>query len=389
MADHIPFMTGDDGVRLLKAHFSDSSMIRIPLDRAEKLIGKLPPSSSFWIDPCVDGLDDLESRKNSWIEFMKDCSHFDKIGSPGFHSKPVMSEVQSFVNAIMNKCAAYRPSGITVPQIPLIDGSERNKINRALADATGTWKSDSNFQGKLIIPLIATHKDHFNGKKARTPKIQQAERCYNDSNADGTWVVDQSVLDESGSVSLRSARFASVISFHEELNEKISGSIRIAGPYWGLNLVLWARGLVTHPAIGLGSGYQYFLAGGQGSMPSVRIALPSLRRRVLHNETLRQWLTKAIQKLAPSHPAHVEFSHILHRFDELGQLERAKEQIAAFYKHWFNSIAAVPIGGRSMAMFQDLSASYALGKSLPEFSADEGAARKAESIAEALMMSCL
>ena len=41
-----------------------------------------------------------------------------------------------------------------------------------------------------------------------------------------------------------------------------------------------------------------------------------------------------------------------------------------------------------MALFQDLSTAYALGKSLPDLE-DEGTGRRPEAIAEPLMLSCL
>ena len=54
----------------------------------------------------------------------------------------------------------------------------------------------------------------------------------------------------------------------------------------------------------------------------------------------------------------------------------------------FNLIAAAPKAGRSMVLFQDLSAAYALGKSLPDIE-EEGTARRPESVVEPLMLSCL
>ena len=47
----------------------------------------------------------------------------------------------------------------------------------------------------------------------------------------------------------------------------------------------------------------------------------------------------------------------------LGEPRRAREQVATFYKGWFDMIAAAPKAGRSMALFQDLSSAYALGSS--------------------------
>jgi hypothetical protein len=339
-------------------------------------------------------MDDLKSRRsqpgkrNSWFDFMSDFPHFVKIGDHAYYERPVQEEADAFVKAVMEKCAGYKPAWISVPQFPLVDSSDRNKINRALAKATGKWKSSSGFSGRLILPLVFTHQDQVNGKTARNPKVQQAERCYRESQADGVWVVENSLKDESGSSTLRETRFPGIIALHEELNDRISSNIRIAGPYWGLNLVLWARGLVNYPAIGVGSGYQYFMAGGPAKQPGVRLALPSLRRRVDIGSQLRKWLDMATAKLSSSHPTYMEFNEIKKSYTVLSGQDQAREQVAVSYKKWFDIIAAAPRIGRSMALFQDLSAAYALGKSLPKLTST-GTDRRPEAVAESLMLSCL
>ena len=394
MAEHIPIITGEGGGNLVRKHYSDSEIVRVPLERAAKLLPLVPSNAKIWMDPSVDGMDDLTTRsskpdkRNSWFDFMNRLANFQKIGAPAYHAKPLPPEVFSFVKAVMDECAIHKPAWITVPQLPLVENSDRNKINRALAVATGKWKSSSGFAGRLILPLVLTHQEQVNGKVARNPKVQQAERCYHEAQADGLWVVDKSLTDDSGSATLRNKRFPGLIGLHDELDARITSKIRIAGPYWGLNLVLWARGLVDHPAIGIGSGYQFFLSGGHSNKPTTRIALPSLRRRVVVGPQLKVWLDKAISKLASSHPAHAEFSDIKKNFTVLSEPERAREQVAKFYKQWFDIIAAVPKAGRSMALFQDLSAAYALGKSLPDL-VDEGTARRPEAVVEPLMLSCL
>ncbi len=395
MAEHIPFITGEDGANLVRQVYHDSDIVRVPLDRATRFLPLLPKSSKVWLDPCVEGMDDLKTRRsqpgrrNTWFDFMGQFPNFQKIGAPSYHAGPVSSEVQAFVKAVMDKCAATnKPAWITVPQIPLVNDSSRNKINRALAVATGKWKSTSGFAGRLILPLVFTHQEQLNGKMARNPKVQQAERYYHEAQADGFWIVDKSLMDESGSSMLRNKRFPGIIDLHKELNERISSKIRVAGPYWALNLVLWASGLVDHPAIGIGSGYQFFMAGGHSKQASAKLALPSLRRRVGVGLQLKTWLNEAIAELSPSHPAHAEFSKIKSQYTVLSESSRARKQVAVFYKQWFDTIASTPKAGRSMALFQDLSAAYALGKSLPNLK-EQGTSRKPEAVAEPLMLSCL
>jgi hypothetical protein len=81
-------------------------------------------------------------------------------------------------------------------------------------------------------------------------------------------------------------------------------------------------------------------------------------------------------------------ANIRRGYTVLSQQDQAREQVARFYKRWFDSIAAAPVAGRSMALFQDLSAAYALGKWLPD-GVEQGTAHRPEAVAEPLMLSCL
>lgn len=392
MADHIPNVTGDEVAGLVSRYFGDSALARVPLDRVAKVTLTLPKTPKLWIDGSFDGFDDVDSRrstvddKNTWFESMSALKAFDSFCK--CLDSPIQSTVNLIVNEHLNLCASHKPAWISVPQLPIVDGANRNKINRALAKATGKWKSSHAFSGRLILPLIFMHQKQLTKKTERNPKVQQAEKCYHDAQADGFWVVDQSLVDDNGSSTLHQKRFPGIISLHEELNDKITSKIRIGGPYWGLNIVLWAKGLVDFPLVGVGSGYSYFVAGQKGRNPSAKIAIPSLRRRVRVTPNLASWLDKAISGLATSHPARTEFADIKKNLTLFKDTARAKEQVAGFYKKWYDGIAAAPAAGRSMALFQDLSAAYALGKSLPPLD-DESTARRPESVAEPLMLSCL
>lgn len=394
MSDYIPLISSEDAGTLANRVFRDSAVMRVSLDRAARLITNAPRASKIWIDPGVDGCDDIDNRRstpgnrNSWFDFMTVLPHFEKFAQTGFIAKPTQPEVDAFVKEVLNRCMAYKPSWITIPQLPTTNGTERNKINRSLALAAGEWKSSSGYSGRLILPLVFTHQEQVNGKTNRNPKVQLAERCYRDAQADGFWVVDKSLTDDNGSATLRNMRFPGIIALHDELNGKIASKVTIGGPYWGLNLVLWAKGLIDFPLIGVGSGFQFNLSGGPSRSASVKIAIPSLRRRVGVGPTLTRWLDASIAKLANSHPAHAEFVDLRKKLTVLNQSIRAREQVATFYKQWYDGIAAAPKAGRPMALFQDLAAAYALGKSLPAIEG-EGTARRPEAVAESFMMSCL
>jgi hypothetical protein len=393
MADHIPFITSQDSLKLASRYYSDSNFARISIDRADVFVSGLANTTKLWLDPSVDGLDDAEPRRpredrpNSWFEFMQQFVGFDEIGQETFWIKPNTDVVDKFVSALLDFCNKYKPAWLTIPQLPIVSDSSRNKINLALAKATGKWKSRRNFSGRLILPLVFTHQNQLNGKTERNPKVKQATRVYHEAQADGFWVVDQSLTDDSGSKTLRRPRFPGIVDLHTELNVEIPSRIRIAGPYWGLNLVLWARGLIDYPAIGVGTSYQYFLAGGFVNTPAACVAIPSLRRRVGVGR-LVHWLDKATKILGTNHPASVELIQIRRQIQLLSASDVAREQVAKFYKSWYELIASKPPAGRSLALFQDLAAAYALGRSLPEFE-DEGTARRPESVAEPFMLNCL
>src|SRR5271156_2801933 len=115
MAEYIPFVTGEDAGRLVQRLYPDSEIVRVPLERAKNILPllRMNNSSQVWLDPMVDGMDDLEARrsqpgkKNSWFEFMSAFENFDKIGALAYHTMPISSEVNAFVKAIMDRCATY------------------------------------------------------------------------------------------------------------------------------------------------------------------------------------------------------------------------------------------------------------------------------------------
>jgi hypothetical protein len=217
-----------------------------------------------------------------------------------------------------------------------------------------------------------------------------AKQCYEASGASGIWAVDSSLSDQEGSGTFDKVRFPAIIKLHEELNALLpNNKIAIAGPYWGLNLVLWARGLITNPAVGLGNTYQYHLPGGlvmkQGK---TRVALPPLRRWAVASSQLKSWLQQSIAKLSPGDSARTALEDLEMNFSKL-QIQ-GREQIAGFYRDWLNELETVPQQGRALALYQQLSSAFVLGRGLPELpKKDEQAARRPERVAKQLMLVCL
>ena len=70
MADHIPFVTSKDTLELAWNCYGDSQILRVPLDRADKL--KLKDPAKMWLDPCVDGLHDSakHDKTDYWLKLM-------------------------------------------------------------------------------------------------------------------------------------------------------------------------------------------------------------------------------------------------------------------------------------------------------------------------------
>lgn len=396
MADHIPFITSSATLELAQTLYADSAYFRVPLEHAEK-VRESGSSVRLWVDACVDGLDDLGSRspdpaknrkRSQWYSCTCEFPGFERIADPGFQARPDKQIVRRFVKAALDRCLQEKPALISVPQLPLHSDTSRNKINRALADATGHWRATARYPGRLVLPVILT--DQQQTTKARTPRIEQAARNYEDSDAAGFWMVDSSLEDDSGSETLRAARFPGLLAMHEELAERVQTDLKIGGPYWGLNLALWARRLIDYPAVGVGTGYRYFLSGGIATSPSARMPIPPLLRRARASSELKQWLDGVLAAVPKTESAHDAFSSLKRHFTMDG--DRGRLLIAKFYKEWFNGLASHPPAGRSMALFQELSAAYALGKSmlmnLPLPSV-EGTAKKPEAVAAQLMMCCL
>ena len=387
MAEHIPFITGKDVKYVAAAAFGDSDFVRVAAHQSESL---WPSNGWLWIDPAVDGLDDWQTKLNfknkRWLKYIRSLKQYDRIADHGFWTRPVKNVVAEFVESVLGKCLAFNPDWITVPQLPLVAGSSRNKINRALATATGDWRANTAFSGRLILPVLLTHQNLVNRKTARNPKVGQAQKCFVDARADGIWVVEIDLDDDSGASNMRN-RIESLIQLHTELNAAISASIRVAGPYWGTNLVLWSQGLIDYPAIGVGGGFQYMTAGGRGTTPTPRVAIGPLRR-IAGLSGLQTWLGKAMAKVTASHPVHKEFLALSKQLPHSLALRQARLHVARFYKKWFDTIATVPPQGRSLALFQDLSSAYALGKTLPQLDRTEKS-RKPQAVAEPLMLNCL
>ena len=389
MATHIPFVNTQEDCRLLKRYYMDSDIVRVSLEKFGSIKSQLPHGLTLWVDPGIDGCDHhLENDGVSLPEYIKCFKEYEIFTSRAAITKPEFSRLKVFATDVLNRCWRLKPSWITIPQLPLIEDASRNKINMTLTKAAYEWKIETQFRGKLILPLIFTHQKQLVGKTQWRPQADSALKRYHKVGADGIWVVDSSLSDQMGTGTFR-ARFPALIDLHKYIRSSYPrGTIVVGGPYWGVNLILWARGLCDYPAIGLGSAYKYYIPGGHLQRGKTRIALPPLRRCAVVGH-LKGWLEKSLEKLNPKDKAFTEFSELRGKYDSLLIPSAARDQIAKFYKNWYDGIAQSPSVGRSLALYQDLSSAYVLGKQLPTLPRAGSSATRPERVAEYYMLNCL
>lgn len=392
MADHIPFVNGIADCRTFAAHYHDSCMVRIPLEKIKGI--KRPDNVPLWLDPGIDGYEHSLCQRSpwsSWASYIKQFRENMLLATEEGVKNPDKDKLKSFVGSVLDKCKELSPEWITVPQLPITEGNSRNKVNRALARAAYDWKAAKGFSGEFVLPLIFTHQQQVRIKTNWMSKLQVARKCCTDAQARLVWVVDSSLCDQDGNGTFPK-RFAALVNFHEDLRQLFQKEKIIAGPYWGMNLVLWARGLSEHPAISLGTGYQYRISGsppGSRGKRKSRIALAPLRRRAVMSSELKAWMETAISSLNPKYEAYKQLLRLRENAQSLQERNASRRQTAEAYKKWFDGIQQVPPAARALTLYQDLSLAYVLGKQLPPLPKAEAAARNPSIVAQQLMLNCL
>jgi hypothetical protein len=393
----IPFITGKEVCGLITELYADAPMAKIGLYQLGKLKDCLP-SSRLWIDSGTDGLDDLskgtpnkdkdDDPRKAWYDVITSFPGYQQIADPAFQKAPTKAVVEKFVDAALSACLFYKPAAISIPQLPHVENSGRNKINRLLAEAAAKWqlKHPKVF---LILPVILNHGSQSDSKTVRNAHVKLAAQCLTTSKAQGCWIVDASFNDEDQSADKRRERMHGLVSFHQEFNAATNTlqCLRIGGPYWALNLLLWSRGLIDQFGIGVGTGYRYYLSGGFPSSGTAKIAIEPLFRRAKVGIELRDWFVATLKSMEPTHPFHKQLTQLKPLATTTSST--ARRQTAIFYRSWIDSLAAAPQTGRAMTLFQSLSIAFSYGKQMADELSDEGATRRPESIAEPLMLNCL
>jgi hypothetical protein len=397
---YIPFANFPSDWQSVNSLYPDAAGCRITLRALQECVTTNLPTARLWVDAEVDGLhspDIFDPTKTAYEKYRLYVEQF--VNSRTLSDQSDKATASAFVSSVLDsvlKTVSKTKANlgyISVPQLPCIPGAERNKINRTLAKLTLEWRSKNQSQWptgrppRLILPVIfAKTRGQMDAKTDRNEKVRLAVDCFEASGADGTWVVDATLNDHT---SLKNERLPGVIHFHEELNAKLPpDAITIAGPYWGLNLILWARGLVRFPGIGVGRAYQYKVPGSGPQAGNVRVALAPLKRLALWSG-LTTWLPDTLKGLTKSDPAQTDFSTLLKNLKFLQEKERARGQVAQFYKDWLARLESVPAGGRSLALYQDFSAAYVLGRKLKRLPQEQEDTPDPALIAKQFMINCL
>src|SRR5205085_4703248 len=103
--------------------------------------------------------------------------------------------------------------------------------NRSLAAAAAKWRTARGFKGNLVLPLILVHVEQVHFKPRRATIVKQAEGRRARATAEGIWIVNSGLDDQSGSRT-NGKTFPGLVSLHEECRAVAPDSTFIvAGPY--------------------------------------------------------------------------------------------------------------------------------------------------------------
>lgn len=389
-APFVPFIRGLSDEDIFNGHYTDAPFIRVGLDRGTRLTTLATAKRRLWIDVGLDGVESafVPHGDKNWKAYINQFGDMSSFVDQTFLSKPDRKKIEPQISAMLSRAATHSPAYISVPQLPYEGRSSHNKINRVLADITADWRK--NHQAiRLILPIILTGQQQLNGKTERNPIIKQVAGLTSKFGFDAVWSVDSSLEDQAGTGNFERLRFPGIIAFFEELRTAASPEMLVAGPYWGLGLVLWSRGLITHFGIGMGNSYRYHLPGGVLMEPKARVAIGALRRWTSSSNALRDWFASEQAKLPPGSPEQNEFRTLQSQYPALLDSKITKKQVARTYRQWLDKIIAVAPAGRALALYQDLSAAFVTGKMLADLPDETGPSRRPDRVAEQLMLNCL
>ncbi|MCC5823871.1 MAG: hypothetical protein LAT64_08995 [Phycisphaerales bacterium] len=403
----IPVIRNKTEAAIVKSTMPETDTVRISVDLLETM--PKPTGLRLWVDLAFDGFefvfgDDKEIWKQApsgWHKWAQSLQCVDCMATEEAARNAAQGDIDRLVASAMDRAAEFDPAAISVPQVPYTTSANRHSINKKLATAAGKWKTKNWSNGTLILPAVLSHSDAYRIKTVATPRVNAIVRSLESSRATGVWISHAGFDDLGGQGNLANEKFPSIISFHEQVNDALpSKTFTCAGPYWALNLILWARKLIDVPLLACGSKFQHNsprpvqLLGRQ--RPSPKIALPPLRRSYTVNAELRTWIRSARSKFPQSSATWEEFDKLDASFSQyLGPSgkEPAMRQTADFYMQWVRQIAETQLAGRALFLFQDFSTAVVngshIGTKLPKQGGLSADARNPGFIAEQFMLQCL
>lgn len=400
-ATYIPFVRTKGECDIAQQVMQDVDLVRVSAEFIDE--GPMPVNWRLWVDPSFDGYDDVANRgwtadPNSIRGWEKWIRTFPEHKAPLSSEKPKHPQLAELARNILSAIARQNPAVISVPQVTHDASTNSHKINESLASAAGDWKAANWNKGILALPVVITDYEVYRTKtKGWGPKIKTISRSIEASRASIVWVVHAKFDDLCGVSSRDKEEFPKLIDFHYRLKEALpSNTTLIAGPYWAINLILWARGVIDIPAISCGSGYKYYPPTAFRPQPKNRIALPSLRRWYSATPDLKEWVREAKRKFPPRTPVRAELEQIESQFSSfLGGRGRKPSmlQTASFYEMWIQQLAGTHAAGRALFLYQDFSSAFVTGsqmkKPLPKDSSLSADARKPGAMAQQFMLQCL
>lgn len=377
----VPFVTTRSDVACLnELGFKPKLHRRTPYSKAGAVTGDV------WLDLGMDGFP--IGKEERWATWWNAVANADKFRDLMFVGRPEKGAVSQAIGAALTKAGALSAKRVSVPQLPHAADARHNKLNKLLAAAFTEWRSASGYAGEATLPVIIASKQSLESKTERDKKTKTVSELAEVAGAGSLWVVDATLEDQAGTTTFEK-RFGHLIEFHSALTQFENCQRIVAGPYWGVGLVLFARGLATEVAVGVGSAYRYYRPGTIiTSGATSRIAVTPIRRWAKLSPQLVDWLDKARSLFPPSSSTAVEFS-ALAAFVASADEQAARRQVAKFHLEWATWLEKTPAAQRPMALFQDLSGAYAAAKFLPPIPSEEGVAAVPHTTAKQLMLHCL
>lgn len=402
--EYVPLVRTQGEYRIVSSIMKDADVVRMSAEFADTY--EVDDSWRLWLDPGFDGYEFVfengwygKGDGQGWHGWIQQFNGYDLLQSESNASDAAQGDVDDFVARVLDSIVENDPHMISVPQVPYGLGTARHGINRKLAKATGKWKESNWPKGTLILPAVLLHHDAYRTRAASSPKVNAISRALELSRATGVWIVHADFDDLAGKGNFDRDRFPSLIGFHEQLAEALPAkTFTCAGPYWGINLILWARGIVDVPVIGCGGAYRYYLPKPPQVLQraSTKIAIPPLRRWYGVNSELLRWVKTAKGKFPPRNEVREALQQIessLGQFLGPGGRTPAMRQSAEFYYDWLCEIREVQLRGRGLFLFQDFSKAVVngshIGTKLPKQSGLSSDARDPGFIAQQFMLQCL